>query len=154
MPFPIRHITLSILGFLLGITLPLHADTGGRIVTAARRQVGVTTIYDPAYVSLAYPLGDVPQDRGVCTGVIIRALRTALSQDLQQLVHEDMKSHFSAYPKQWGPARSSSITSGPVPRKKTPSPTTRSPATTGGNDRQGRHAGRSASRSTLEHGGW
>lgn len=68
---------------------------------AARQQVGVTVEYDPAYVSLDYPGGDVPQDRGVCTDVVIRALRL-LHLDLQQAVHEDMKAHFSAYPQLWG----------------------------------------------------
>ena len=48
-----------------------------------------------------YPGGDVPLSRGVCTDVVIRALR-ALGLDLQRAVHEDMKSHFSAYPKKWG----------------------------------------------------
>jgi len=71
------------------------------LVKAARAQIGVTTIYDPAYVGLKYPGGDVPADRGVCTDVVIRALRKTGS-DLQKLVHEDMKAHFSAYPKIWG----------------------------------------------------
>ena len=57
------------------------------LVTAARAQVGVTTIYDPAYVQLAFPAGDIPRERGVCTDVIIRAYR-ALGIDLQQRVHE------------------------------------------------------------------
>ena len=60
--------------------------------------------YDPAYVDLKYPGGDVPTDRGVCTDVVIRAFR-ATGVDLQQLVHEDMKAHFAAYPHQWGLSR-------------------------------------------------
>lgn len=74
------------------------------IVTAARRQVGVTIHYDPAYRRLAYPGGDVPADRGVCTDVIVRALRAARSVDLQRQVHEDIKAHWNAYPHQrrWG----------------------------------------------------
>jgi uncharacterized protein len=71
------------------------------LVAAARRQIGVTVRYDPAYVVLPYPNGDVPQDRGVCTDVVIRALRTQ-GLDLQRRVHEDMQSHFDAYPKRWG----------------------------------------------------
>lgn len=89
------------IGILLAC-LPLHAGTGEKIVAAARKQVGVTTLYDPAYVVLPYPNGDVPSDRGVCTDVLIRALRDGLSRDLQKLVHEDMKGNFAAYPKQWG----------------------------------------------------
>lgn len=57
--------------------------------------------YDPAYFSIRYPNGDVPADKGVCTDVIIRAYRK-LGIDLQQLVHEDMKAHFSVYPQKWG----------------------------------------------------
>lgn len=88
-------ITLS---SLLGGMAGAHPD----LVPAARDQVGKTTRYDPAYVRLSYPGGDVPVDRGVCTDVIIRALRTALRADLQKLVHEDMAAHFSSYPKNWG----------------------------------------------------
>ena len=78
------------------------AETGGKIVEAARKQVGVTVSYDPAYVSLKYPGGDVPEERGVCTDVVIRAIREGLDRDLQKLVHEDMKANFAKYPKIWG----------------------------------------------------
>jgi len=88
----------ALLLFLLAI-LPAVATT---IEEAARSQVGVTTIYDPAYVRLSYPDGDVSQERGVCTDVVIRALRKAKNFDLQKAVHEDMKANFSAYPKNWG----------------------------------------------------
>lgn len=70
-------------------------------VAAARRQVGVTLHYDPAYVVLPYPGGDVPLARGVCTDVVIRAFR-AVGFDLQREVHEDMRSAFDAYPRLWG----------------------------------------------------
>jgi uncharacterized protein len=72
------------------------------LVAAARAQIGVTTIYDPAYMSLAYPNGDVARERGVCTDVIVRAYRDALCVDLQSLVHADMRHRFSAYPTRWG----------------------------------------------------
>ena len=75
---------------------------GSPIVAAARGQVGKTVIYDPAYVRLEYPRGDVPIERGVCTDVVIRALRDALNADLQKLLHEDMKAAFSEYPARWG----------------------------------------------------
>lgn len=57
--------------------------------------------YDPSYVRLDYPGGDVPIKSGVCTDVLVRAYRT-LGVDLQVLVHEDMRAHFSAYPRNWG----------------------------------------------------
>ena len=71
------------------------------LVAAARRQVGVTLLYDAAYVEMSYPGGDVPAERGVCTDVIVRALRNQ-DVDLQQAIHEDMRAHFAAYPQQWG----------------------------------------------------
>ena len=60
--------------------------------------------YDPAYISIPYPNGDVPADKGVCTDVVIRAYRR-MSIDLQKEVHEDMKIHFDEYPKIWGMAK-------------------------------------------------
>jgi uncharacterized protein YijF (DUF1287 family) len=75
------------------------------IVNAARMQIGKTVNYDPAYVGLKYPGGDVPISKGVCTDVVIRALRIARKMDLQKLVHEDMRRNFSKYPKIWGLSR-------------------------------------------------
>ena len=69
----------------LAATLPLRADLpepARKLAAAARAQVGVTTLYDPAYVKLGYPDGDVPEDRGVCTDVVIRASLTPLSSCL------------------------------------------------------------------------
>ena len=80
------------------------ADTpfAQQTVAAASTQIGVTTGYDPAYVSLSYPQGDMPRRTGVCTDVVIRALRDAHGIDLQEQVHRDMKANFLAYPKNWG----------------------------------------------------
>jgi uncharacterized protein YijF (DUF1287 family) len=75
---------------------------GVRIATAAATQVGVTTIYDPSYVSLRYPGGDLPPERGVCADVIVRAFRAAVGVDLQREIHEDMRRAFRAYPSMWG----------------------------------------------------
>lgn len=63
----------------------------------ARRQIGVTVGYDPNYVVIDYPGGDVAVETGVCTDVIIRALRHK-GIDLQYWVHEDMKNNFKLYP--------------------------------------------------------
>ncbi len=73
-----------------------------KLVRAARRQIGVTTGYDPAYVQLDYPGGDIPRESGVCTDVVIRAYRDAFDVDLQVLVHEDMAAAFASYPRTWG----------------------------------------------------
>jgi uncharacterized protein YijF (DUF1287 family) len=90
---------------LLLLCLPLHAQTGEKLVAAARKQIGVTVRYDPAYSRLDYPGGDVPVERGVCTDVVIRAMRDGLAKDLQKLVHEDMRGNFGVYPKNWGLTR-------------------------------------------------
>jgi uncharacterized protein YijF (DUF1287 family) len=73
-----------------------------RLVGAARAQIGVTLAYDPAYTKIAFPGGDVPRERGVCTDVVIRAYRDAFRLDLQALVNRDMRKSFSSYPKRWG----------------------------------------------------
>lgn len=75
------------------------------LIAAARRQIGVTTRYNGAYVQLAYPNGDVDRQTGVCTDVIVRALRDSHGIDLQKAMHEDMARNFNAYPKNWGLTR-------------------------------------------------
>ncbi len=59
--------------------------------------------YDGSYYSIAYPNGDIPENVGVCTDVVIRAYRK-IGTDLQKLVHEDMTVNFDAYPSMriWG----------------------------------------------------
>lgn len=71
------------------------------LVEAARARTTLRETYDGSYRIIAYPMGDVPSDRGVCTDLIVRAYR-ALGMDLQVLVHEDMREHFELYPKLWG----------------------------------------------------
>lgn len=93
---------MRILMLCLCFALPALAQDTTALVAAARRQVGVTTIYDPAYVSLAFPGGDVDPAHGVCTDVVIRALRAAWGIDLQLAVNRDMKANFAAYPRLWG----------------------------------------------------
>jgi uncharacterized protein len=70
------------------------------VAIAAQAQIGITRHYDPAYRRLGYPGGDVPNERGVCTDVIVRALRVARGIDLQKAVHEDIKANWDAYPHQ------------------------------------------------------
>ncbi len=72
------------------------------LIAAARKQIGVTVAYDPAYTPLSFPGGDVPRAKGVCTDVVVRAYRDAFGIDLQQEVHQDMAGHFAGYPKIWG----------------------------------------------------
>ncbi len=75
-------------------------DERERMLAAAHAQVGVTVLYDPAYRRIAFPGGDVPLDRGVCSDVIVRAWR-AVGVDLQAELHRDMRKHFAAYPRNW-----------------------------------------------------
>ncbi|MDP3007440.1 MAG: DUF1287 domain-containing protein [Methylococcales bacterium] len=88
--------------FLLAMTLPMQTSAAESLVVAAREQVGKTVHYDPTYYTLAYPNGDVPMNGGVCTDVVIRALRSSHKMDLQKLVHDDMQRAFTHYPKHWG----------------------------------------------------
>jgi len=89
----------SVLLLALVVASAAFADPP-KLVSAARQQTRSAVTYDGSYVRLAYPLGDVPANRGVCTDVVIRAYR-AIGIDLQVLVHEDMAAHFSAYPQLW-----------------------------------------------------
>jgi uncharacterized protein len=96
-----RKILLALIGAV--VTLVVNAATP-ELVGAARQQTLVAVRYDGSYTRIAYPMGDVPSDRGVCTDVVIRAYRS-IGIDLQVLVHEDMRANFSSYPRLWGLSR-------------------------------------------------
>lgn len=96
-----RIIVATLLCLLAFAAQAIEAD---RLVLDARKQIGVTLGYDPAYRRLGYPGGDVPMATGVCTDVVIRALRQQ-GLDLQEAVHRDMRGNFAAYPKHWGLSR-------------------------------------------------
>ena len=72
-----------------------------QMLDGAIAQAGVTTGYDPSYVALDYPGGDVPEKTGVCSDVVVRAFRKA-GIDLQKEIHEDMKASRSDYSTRWG----------------------------------------------------
>lgn len=93
----------KLLVFLLfiGQVLVAQRSFSEKLSAAAISLTNQEVTYDPTYFSIDYPNGDVPQDKGVCTDVIIRAYRK-LGIDLQKEVHEDMEAHFSAYPNLWG----------------------------------------------------
>jgi uncharacterized protein YijF (DUF1287 family) len=107
------------LACLLALSSMSRADNRD-IVAAARKQVGVTLLYDGGYQALAYPGGDVPAERGVCTDVVIRALRASRSLDLQRLIHEDITAHRADYAGRWrGTAPDSNIDHRRVPNQMT-----------------------------------
>ena len=74
---------------------------GDALAEAAMDRLTHRVRYDGSYRRMAYPGGDVPDEVGVCTDLVVRSYR-ALGIDLQQLVHEDMTVAFSAYPDRWG----------------------------------------------------
>ena len=78
--------------------LSARQEFSRKLVKAAVARTQHVVRYDPAYVGIPYPGGDVPADTGVCTDEVIRAYR-AVGVDLQKEVYEDMKKNFSAYPR-------------------------------------------------------
>lgn len=85
------------------LAVPAFAGSASdTIVIEARERTYADVRYDPKYVRLDYPFGDVSADTGVCTDVIIRTYRQAFGFDFQKAVHEDMRANFSKYPKNWG----------------------------------------------------
>ncbi len=90
--------------FSLLLAFAAQAQTAAfadRLSDAAIALTKTPVVYDPSYFRISYPNGDVPAGKGVCTDVIIRAYRT-LNIDLQKEVHDDMKTNFEKYPKNWG----------------------------------------------------
>lgn len=81
-------------------TVEIESAAIKKLMESAVEQTTLTKSYDPNYTILAYPMGDVPIEKGVCTDVVVRAFRRA-GVDLQKEVHEDMTANFAAYPKKW-----------------------------------------------------
>ena len=102
-PMKFRNLLvyLFVTSALLGGARGQEADFGVRLSAAAIERTNYRVTYDAAYMRITYPGGDVAPNRGVCADVVVRALR-ALDVDLQERVHEDMKSAFGAYPNHWG----------------------------------------------------
>jgi len=98
-----RKTFLIIIALLLANVTFGQADFFARLADSAYTLTKQRVIYDPSYVKLDYPNGDVPADRGVCTDVIIRAYRK-MGIDLQKELYEDIKANFDKYPnqKRWG----------------------------------------------------
>ncbi len=66
------------------------------MVARAREEVTRGVSYDPSYVRLSYPNGDVDSQTGVCTDVVVRGYRAG-GIDFQKLVHEDVVKNETAY---------------------------------------------------------
>ncbi len=94
---------LVFLSLLLLFPVVAQADSAAEaIVSSARERTLADVTYDPKYVKLTYPGGDVPANTGVCTDVVIRTFRNAFNFDFQRAVHEDMRANFKSYPNHWG----------------------------------------------------
>ena len=80
-------------------------ETGGgfanRLAAVALQRTKKDVSYDDAYYKVGYPMGDIPASKGMCTDLIIRSYRE-MGMDLQELLHEDIKSDFRIYPQLWG----------------------------------------------------
>jgi uncharacterized protein YijF (DUF1287 family) len=67
------------------------------VLIGAKKTVLNADDYTEGYVEMKYPMGDVPREIGVCTDVIVRAVRNA-GIDLQKALHEDIRKAPKAYP--------------------------------------------------------
>jgi uncharacterized protein YijF (DUF1287 family) len=67
------------------------------ILIGARKAAFNGAKYQGGYHRMKYPMGDVPASIGVCTDVIVRAVRNA-GIDLQKLLHEHIKRNPRRYP--------------------------------------------------------
>lgn len=97
-------LTASILVLATSSTADRDGEPEGfseRLVRAALERTNHRVTYDGSYRSIPYPNGDVPDDVGVCTDLVVRAYRE-LGIDLQADVHEEMDAHFEAFPEDWG----------------------------------------------------
>ncbi len=106
--FLIKYSTFTKLGFInqfcfnysINGTTEKDGTFQNTLVKSLENRLTAKVSYNPAYVEIDYPNGDVPGNTGVCTDVVIRAYRGA-GVDLQKLVHEDMSDNFLSYPKMW-----------------------------------------------------
>lgn len=99
--------TLTILAVFICTNICFAARQGEpdgfskRLSEAALERTEHHVRYDGRYRQIKYPNGDVPDNIGVCSDVVIRSYRV-LGIDLQAAVHEEMKLYFDAFPKNWG----------------------------------------------------
>ncbi len=81
-----------------GKVVPVPSAKARLELDRAKLEATRCVAYDASYRKLAYPGGDVPENVGACTDVVIRSLRAA-GTDLQRAIHEDMKARPGRYPK-------------------------------------------------------
>lgn len=88
---------------MMGVSLMAHSQFNkkkpfniGKVIYHAKWQTTQDVTYDGSYRIIDYPNGDVPENIGVCTDVIIRAYRNA-GVDLQEFIHHTVKAHPEYY---------------------------------------------------------
>ncbi len=81
--------------------LEKSSKSGDRLAAEALKYSNRQVAYDPTYYKISYPGGDIPRTKGVAADLVVRCYRE-IGVDLQELVHEDMESHFRLYPQLWG----------------------------------------------------
>jgi len=97
---PVLYTALLLFPFY-GLAQEFDSSVTRHFVEAAIERTSHQVEYDGSYRRIDYPNGDVPDQIGVCTDVVVRSYR-AVGVDLQRLVHEDMLANFAEYPQNWG----------------------------------------------------
>lgn len=92
------QMNLGILLVVIAVGSPQSQSASARIVEGAKIQAREAATYTPGYFKIGYPQGDLNRNKGVCTDVVIRALRHA-GFDLQKMIHDDMQARFKTYPR-------------------------------------------------------
>jgi hypothetical protein len=67
------------------------------VLIGAKKTALNADAYTEGYITMKFPMGDVPREIGVCTDVIVRAVRNA-GIDLQKVLHDDILRARRAYP--------------------------------------------------------
>ncbi|HWU91362.1 MAG TPA: DUF1287 domain-containing protein [Kofleriaceae bacterium] len=67
------------------------------VLIGAKKTVVNADAYTEGYITMKFPMGDVPREVGVCTDVIVRAVRNA-GVDLQKALYDDILRARGAYP--------------------------------------------------------
>lgn len=97
-----RGISVFLIFLLSSAANSANPFMAQKLVSAAHERTNHPVVYDGSYRKIGFPWGDVSDNVGVCSDVVIRAYRK-LGIDLQHLVNHDMSLNFFAYPSfsQW-----------------------------------------------------
>jgi len=97
-----RRTIPLLISLIFSGTASANSYMAQQLVSAADERTRHSVVYDGSYKEIGFPWGDVSNNVGVCSDVIIRAYRR-LGIDLQHLVNHDMSLNFFAYPSfsQW-----------------------------------------------------